>query len=137
MANNKPRRITPKRRPRVDQALELRKRGATYRQIADKLGINIKTAYNDVRDGLAETTIANATELKDLILAQQDTLLVEAFQVMRKADDYATVVAAQRQALRVMDQRIKLLNLAGTGDTQGQAEAETLLERLIQDGNPT
>lgn len=128
---SKPKRITPLRRGRVDRALELRKRGATYRQIADQLGVNIRTAYEDVRDGLAETTLANAEELKTLMLSQQDTLLVEAFKVMREADDYSTVVAAQRQALRVLDQRMRLLQLHESGDTHGQEQAATLLEQLI------
>lgn len=133
----KPKRITPRRRKRVEQALQLRLNGASYREIADKLGANVKTVWRDVQDALAETTLDNAEQLKTLTLNQQDLLLMHAMALANnKSLEPDTRLRAQRNALRVLDQRIRLMQLAEIGDTQGREEAASLLEQLVYGTTP-
>jgi transposase len=75
--------------PRVDaaqrdaQALELRAAGASYRQIADRLGVSVSTAWGCVERGLDRTRREPADRLRLLELERLDRLQVEAVQVLR------------------------------------------------------
>ena len=56
-------------------ALELRKAGASYREVARQLGVDVHTAHADVGAELAalrETAVAEATELRALELERLD-----------------------------------------------------------------
>jgi hypothetical protein len=60
---------------RTALALELRKAGATYREIGRQLGVDVHTAHADVGAELAalrETTVTQATELRTLELERLD-----------------------------------------------------------------
>jgi hypothetical protein len=109
------------------QALDLRKAGASYRAIAATLGINEKTAYNDVRRALqtlAELELTSAEELRTLELARLDKLTIEAARVLAAthpyvsggkvlpnlADDGPKLQAIDR-LLRISESRRKLLGL--------------------------
>jgi hypothetical protein len=59
------------------RALELRKSGATYREIARNLAVDTHTAHADVAAELAalrETTVGEATELRELELLRLDRM---------------------------------------------------------------
>ena len=74
--------------PRVDaaqrdaQALELRAAGATYRQIAQRLGVSVSTAHECVTRGLDRTRREPAEQLRELELERLDRLQVEATKVL-------------------------------------------------------
>ena len=58
-------------------ALERRKAGGSYREIARQLGVDVHTAYADVMAELAtlrENTVEQAAELRDLELQRLDEM---------------------------------------------------------------
>ena len=75
--------------PRVDaaerdaQALELRAGGASFRVIADQLGVSVSTAWKCVDRGLAATRHEPSTKLRALERERLDRLTVQAVQVLQ------------------------------------------------------
>jgi hypothetical protein len=64
------------------QALELRAAGATYRQIAQRLGVSVSAAHECVTRGLDRTRREPAEQLRELELERLDRLQVEATKVL-------------------------------------------------------
>lgn len=65
---------------RQAEALKLRTKGHTFREIADRLQVDVATAHRYVKAGLAElaeTTQDEAKHLRELELARLDALLVK------------------------------------------------------------
>lgn len=65
---------------KIGQALDLRIKGCTFRQIADALDVNVATAHRYVQTGLTELTQlqdGKAKELRAMELARLDTLLMK------------------------------------------------------------
>jgi hypothetical protein len=94
---------------RANQALELRIAGLTFRQIAVQLGVDARTAYDDVQTelGALDPVVAKQAErLRDLEVARLDRLWL-ALNPGIKAGQPGAVLAA----VRVMERRAKLLGL--------------------------
>lgn len=90
-------------------ALAMRKGGATYRAIAAKLGVNVRTAFDYVQAelvALRETTIADAHSLRTLELERCDDLYAHLQRRIAKGDPFAISVA-----LKVLERRAKLLGI--------------------------
>lgn len=91
------------------QALDLRKRGFSYRDIGEKLGVSHGQAYNDVMkelSRLAKERDGSLEELRQLELERLDGLIT-ALEPMARVGDTAAVNAY----LKVMERRAKYLGL--------------------------
>ena len=89
------------------QALELRKAGASYEQIARQVGYsNRGNAYRAVMLGLAEVTQEPALEVQKLELERLDAMLLGLWPQARRGEG-----AAVDRVLRIMERRAKLLGL--------------------------
>ena len=90
-------------------ALELRKAGGSYREIARQLGVDVHTAHADVNAELAalrETAVAEATELRALELARLDGMNLGLWPGVEAGSPPAVSAA-----VRVSERRAKLLGL--------------------------
>lgn len=100
-----PRRITAAEKRA--KALELRKAGATYDQIARQVGYhNRGNAYRAVHLALKEITAEPATEVIKLELERLDAMLLGLWPAARKGKE-----AAVDRVLRIMERRAALLGL--------------------------
>jgi hypothetical protein len=121
--------------PRIDaaerdaKALELRKDGLTYTQIAERLGISRSTAHKHVTRGLHRTRQEPADELRRLEAERLNQLWAEAMAVLRRRHvlvqsgkvvkdddgqpitDDGPLLQATTTLLRVMERRARLLGL--------------------------
>lgn len=91
------------------QALELRKGGWSYSDIAKKMGVNIATVYNHVQSALIELrekTEMDAQSVRDLELERCDRMLQGLWPKAKKGDP-----AAVAAAIRVLERRSKMLGL--------------------------
>ncbi len=108
MANNcktSPRRIEA--RERAARALELRKQGYTFEQIAVELGYRGRQgAFESVMAALREVTREAAEELIQLDLERLDALWVPQYQAALGGDAQALA-----GCLRIMERRARLLGL--------------------------
>jgi hypothetical protein len=112
---------------RRQQALILRKAGASYRAIGDRLGISEAQAHRDVQAALralAELELSSAAEYRALELERLDGLLLEASRILRTEHPYVSggkvlrgltddgpKLAAIDRLLRISESRRKLLGL--------------------------
>jgi hypothetical protein len=125
----------PNSAPRVDaaerdaRALELRAAGANFRQIADRLGVSVSTAWKCVDRGLAATRHEPAAKLRALERERLDRLTVQAVQVLqarhvvvsggkiivgddgRPLVDHGPTLAAINTLVRLMERRARLEGL--------------------------
>jgi hypothetical protein len=91
------------------RALELRKAGAPYRQIARDLGVDVHTAHADVAAELAdlrETAVGEATALRALELERLDGMTSGLWPQIRAGSPLAVSAA-----VRVSERRSRLLGL--------------------------
>ena len=90
------------------RALELRKAGATYQQIADELGYSgPRGAHKAVASALKATLKEPADEVRALELARLDAALLAIWQRVRRGDEKAI-----DRLLSIMKRRMDLLGLA-------------------------
>ena len=90
-------------------ALELRKAGGSYREIARQLGVDVHTAHADVMAELAtlrEKTVEQAAELRDLELQRFDEMTAGLWPQVQKGSPPAVTAA-----VRVSERRSRLLGL--------------------------
>jgi DNA-binding CsgD family transcriptional regulator len=90
-------------------ALELRKSGAAYREIARQLGVDVHTAHGDVGAELAalrEMTVGRAEELRALELERFDRMVAGLWPQIEKGSPPAVTAA-----IRVSERRARLLGL--------------------------
>jgi len=100
-----PRRIKSTERQR--QALELRKAGATYEMIAEKLGFRGPSgAYEAIKAALEKTLRPPADELRQLESERLDALLLAVYPQARQGN-----LGAVDRVLRIMERRARLLGL--------------------------
>ena len=94
------------------RALELRSMGWTFRAIAEATGVDVKTAFRDVSDALAdhrESYAETAANVRTVELARLDRLWRRAEDMLADGDaDGAKAIAA---AIRIMERRARLLGL--------------------------
>ena len=91
------------------QALELRKAGATYQQIGERLNISANQAHLDVRrelQKLAEQSAELATEVRQMELERLDAMHLGLWPEARKGH-----LGAVDRVLRIMERRASLLGL--------------------------
>jgi hypothetical protein len=89
------------------QALELRKAGATFQQIADQLGYRSASgAFNAVKAALKATLREPADELRELELTRLDAMLLPLWRRVQSGDEKAV-----DRVLRIMERRARLLGL--------------------------
>jgi hypothetical protein len=94
------------------QALELRKGGAGYEQIARQLGYkSVASAYDAVRSGLKRTLREPAEEVRALELARLDRLLMGQWKAAAGNAETPGDPAAVDRVLKIMVRRAKLLGL--------------------------
>lgn len=120
---------------REREALELRKAGASYDQIAQRLDVSRDTARAIVMRALENLNTAceeSADEIRRLEVERIDTLLLGLWDKARKGD-----VAAVDRVLRLQDRRAKLLGLdaapaAPPQPTQPMLPAGEVLRAFVQ-----
>ena len=117
---------TIKAHDRMLHALELRKRGLSYRQIAAQTGYkSAQAAHKAVMTALQRTTQEPADEVRKLELERLDALLFGVWEAAINGDDKAV-----NNALRIMERRAKLLGLDApvknevAGPNQGPVQVE-------------
>jgi len=92
---------------RQRDALELRKAGATYQQIADQLRFRGPSgAYKSVMSALKKTLQEPARDVRLLELSRLDALYVEVYRMARQG-----VLGAVDRCLRIMERRARLMGL--------------------------
>lgn len=100
-----------KAKQRQAEALELRKAGLTYEEIAKRIGYGSRTAaYNAVKRALtelAEETSASADRLRELENSRLDRLHTIAWQQAVEAKDLTAI----DRAVRISERRAKLYGL--------------------------
>jgi len=110
------------------QALELRKRGMSYRQIGQELGVSRNTAHKYVTaelDELRAETRASAEQLRDLELERLDQYLARLQPKIDDGDEKAIATA-----LRVQERRAKLTGLDAPQRTEVTIGGESAIDRL-------
>ena len=102
----------PAKQERIAEALDLRARGRTYREIAAFTGVSVRQAFEDVKQGLAdhrESYAETAADVRTVELARLDRLWRRAEDLLESDDDDgAKAIGA---ALRIMERRARLLGL--------------------------
>jgi hypothetical protein len=126
------------------QALELRKGGASYRQIGERLGVSDCQAHNDVSrclDNLSKLADDVAGHLRTMEEARLDALLLAVMPQARQGN-----LGAVDRVVRIMERRARLLGLdaptkiaptdptgeyeySGIGDAELFGEVDKLLDR--------
>lgn len=109
------------------QALELRKAGASYEVIAEKLGYSHPSgAHKAVSSALQKTLREPADDLRNLELDRMDAMMLALWTQARQGNQ-----GAVDRILRIMERRAKLMGLdAQTGP--GSSEAEPLVVKVIK-----
>jgi hypothetical protein len=141
--------------PRVDaadrdaRALELRAAGASFRVIADRLGVSVSTAWKCVDRGLAATRQEPAAKLRALERERLDRLTVQAVQVLQARHvvvsggkivyqgegetaqplvDHGPTLAAINTLARLMERRARMEGL----DAPTKVEAKVLTVDVME-----
>ena len=149
---------TIRREERIERELELRRRGLTYEQIAEQVGIaNKGTVYRDIMAALkrqAERNDGKAAELRALELGKLDDLERAAQRVLTArhvtvnngkviydptaADhtpmlDDEPVLRAIATLLRIAERRARLLGLDAPAKLEQSGETESVVRLLFTD----
>lgn len=127
MAESKtsPRRIGAVEKQR--RALDLRKGGATYVQIAQELGYKDHTAaVAAVKVALQKTLQEPADELRELECARLDTLLISIWPTARRGD-----LGAVDRVLKIMARRAELLGLDAPKKINVNHMIDQEVERIV------
>ncbi len=96
------------------QALELRKAGVTYEQIAGQLGYsNASGARKAVASALKATLREPAEELRELEVVRLDAMLLPLWRRVQAGDEKAV-----DRVLRIMERRARLLGLDAPARTE-------------------
>lgn len=119
-------RATQQRRERMNQALDYRTSGMTYRQIAHTMHVDVKTAHSYVRDALKEITRENAENVLDLELKRYDHLLAATYQNALEGDLHAL-----DRVLNIMGRIERLHGIESPKNTDGASETANMLDRLL------
>lgn len=94
------------------QALMLRHRGASYRDIARQFNISVSTAFDDVQAMLVELAREPAENVREMELERLDSLMFPLFtRVMSTEHGRLPDYQAIDRILKIMDRRAKLLGL--------------------------
>ena len=91
---------------RRQQALELRLAGASYRQIAVRLGVSLPVAWRHLQAALHETLEEPTQDVRQTELLRLDRLMMAHWPQAIGGD-----VAAADRVIKIMDRRARLLGL--------------------------
>jgi hypothetical protein len=118
---------------RKRQALELRKAGLTYQEIADRLGYDGPSgAYATIRAALRALVKEPAEELRDLEVARLDALLSGIWLEARKGN-----VSKIDRVLKIMERRATLLGLDAPKLTKDVSDTRKVAEEIAAEiGKP-
>jgi 3-deoxy-D-manno-octulosonic acid (KDO) 8-phosphate synthase len=96
-------RISAHRRIRMNEALDLRLQGFTYRQIAAAMNITVGTAHAYVKDALAEIPRDNAEAVLMQQLERYEAIVKANWDAVEAGDTFAagTVMTAMRSIERL------------------------------------
>jgi hypothetical protein len=143
--------------PRVDAALrdaramELRAAGATFRQIADQLGVSVATAWKCVDRGLTATRQEPGEKLHALERERLDRLQAQATAILRTRHvviqggravvdeqgrpyvDHGPTLAAIGQLVRLSESRRRLLGLDAPTRIDAKVSLQVAWERATED----
>lgn len=123
-----PRRIEAAEKRR--RALQLRKAGATFDQIAEQVGYdNRGNACRAIQQELADLPKEDAVELRDLELARLDSLLTAMWPKAMNGNGWAV-----DRVLRIMERRARLAGLDQPEQiaiTTAQGDFETAYQELV------
>ena len=126
-----PRRLNAAERQR--QALELRKAGATYEVIAQKLGYRgPSSAYGAIKSALHKTLQPPADEVRALEIERLDALLLALWPQARQGNH-----GAIDRVLKVMERRARLLGLDAPTRTDITTGGQRLVIEYVNDWRGT
>lgn len=100
------------------KALELRKAGFSYREIAKQLGVDVKTAHDDVMAELLvlrEATVSDAKALREIELERSDVAIKGLWNKVKDGDTQAISAL-----VRVQERRAKLLGIDAPAKSEQQ-----------------
>lgn len=89
-----------------NQALELRKRGYNYRQVAKALSISVGTAHKYIQRAIDRIPAENAEQVRNLELERIDKMLTGVWERATKGDTKAILAT-----VRLMERRARYLGL--------------------------
>lgn len=107
------------KRERIKEALDYRRQGYTYAEIAEQMQISTSCAYNYVQEGLAAIPRESAEEVKAMMLDRYDTLLSKLMPDFL-ADPEAKGFLLD-QILKIEDRRMRVM---GLGTPQGGTQVD-------------
>jgi Homeodomain-like domain len=143
-------------RDREAQALELRRNGASYPQIAERLGISVSTAWAAVNRVLKRTAQEAAGDVRKLELERLDQLQIAALTVLRRTHpvvqagkvvytgggdgqpavplvDDGPTLAAIRALLDIQQRRARLLGLDAPTKVEAKVLTMDVMDARVQE----
>jgi len=117
------------------QALELRKAGASYKAIAERVGFkNAARAYEAVKAALQKTLRPPADELRQMECERLDALLLALWPQAHQGNH-----GAIDRVLKIMERRARLLGLDAPTKTDLTTDGQRLVIEYVNDwrGTPT
>lgn len=117
------------KRERMNEALKYRSEGRLYREIAEKMGIGLSTAYQYVRDAVDELPRENA----ELVFSIELDRLDMAQKALRHAVEQGDPKSIEAW-LKIHDKRVKLFHLDkvhGKGDDTGDNVIDRLAKAVL------
>lgn len=112
-------------RERMNQALNLRKAGATLDQISTACGYGSRSsAHKAIKRAMAELPRENAEDLRELEAARLDELLMSYWQRAKKDTNAAHLV------LRIMERRARLFGLDFEAQPQGMPQTSVIVREV-------
>ena len=113
-------------RERQIRALELRREGKSFPQIARELGYrSVAGAYDSVMGALRETVREPAEQVRALELERIDLMFAAVWPTALEGH-----IAAQQQVLRLMDRRARYLGLDQPLKVDVEAKVRVMAEQL-------
>lgn len=110
------------------EALAMRKRGMTYKEIADALGYkSATTVSSEIKKMLTEMPRENADQLRKIEVERMDQLLNAMWDKAMGGDGWAV-----DRCLKIMERRAKLLGLDAPIVTKVEVVTEDVIDSQIQ-----
>lgn len=110
----------------MNEALDYRITGMTYREISKEMHVNVKTAYSYVQDALKDITRENAEEVLTLELQRYDDMLSIVYQQVVNGDLFAI-----DRALTIMSRIERLHGIEAPKAQDGATETAAMLNQLL------
>lgn len=110
---------------RREQALNLRRAGLSLREIAKRLSVDPMTIHEDIKVMMAESikeNVDNADQLRAMELERLDRLLLNIAPLLAKDGSHPPDLKAVNIAIRISEQRSKLLGLFAPTKIEGTIE---------------